>query len=145
MASNGTRPGRREGVRTCIYLPSVVSKQCVTGWEEKGAGVARNDLIEAYQNGRISRRAFVRGMMALGVSASVAVKLADGVRAAPGAQTKGAHRDDAYEDVYALPSTGTGAPGSGDTWVKPLAILGAGAALVAGGLRRLKGNPNTAE
>jgi hypothetical protein len=108
--------------------------------------VARNDLIEAYQNGRISRRAFVRGMMALGVSASVAVSLADGVRAAPGARKASLRSDDVYEDdVYELPSTGAGMSGSGDSWVKPLAILGAGAALVAGGLRRLKGSPTTAE
>jgi hypothetical protein len=145
MASDGACSGRREGVRTCIYLPLVVSKQCVTGWEEKGAGVARNDLIEAYQNGRISRRAFVRGMMALGASASVAVSLADGVRAAPGARKANLRSDDTYEDVYELPSTGAGVSGSGDSWVKPLAVLGAGAALVAGGLRRLKGSPNTAE
>jgi hypothetical protein len=107
--------------------------------------VARNDLIEAYQNGRISRRAFVRGMMALGVSASVAVSLADGVRAAPGARRSSLRGSDVYDDTYELPSTGIGASGSGDSWVKPLAVLGAGAALVAGGLRRLKGSPTTAE
>jgi hypothetical protein len=119
--------------------------RCVKGWEEKGAGVARNDLIEAYQNGRISRRSFVRGMMALGVSASVAVSLADGVRAAPGGGRSALRSDDAYEDdVYELPDTGAGM-GSSDSWVKPLAILGAGAALVAGGLRRLKGSTSTAE
>jgi hypothetical protein len=84
-------------------------------------------------------------MTALGVSASVAVSLADGVRAAPGARNRNVLRDDAYDDTYALPSTGSGTPGSGDSWVKPLAILGAGAALVAGGLRRLKGSPTTAE
>jgi hypothetical protein len=110
--------------------------------------VARNDLIEAYQNGRISRRSFVRGMMALGVSASVAVSLADGVRAAPGGRTtgrRGGAQDDTYDDdVYELPDTGAGM-GSGDSWIKPMAILGAGAALVAGGLRRLKGSTSTAE
>jgi hypothetical protein len=106
--------------------------------------VARNDLIEAYQNGRISRRSFVRGMMALGVSASVAVSLADGVRAAPGGKSGARRGSDVYDDVYELPTTGAG-PTSGDSWVKPLAILGAGAALVAGGLRRMKGAPSTAE
>lgn len=107
--------------------------------------MARNDLIEAYQNGRISRRSFVRGMMALGVSASVAVSLADGVRAAPGGRSAGFRSDDVYEDdVYELPDTGAGMT-SGDSWVKPMAILGAGAALVAGGLRRLKGSTSTAE
>src|SRR5215204_5459516 len=101
MPCDGDRPRREGGVRTCICLPSVVSMRCVTGWEEKGAGVARNDLIEAYQNGRISRRSFVRGMMALGVSASVAVSLADGVRAAPGGGRSALRSDDAYEDdVY---------------------------------------------
>jgi len=119
--------------------------RCVTGWEEKGVGVARNDLIEAYQNGRISRRAFVRGMMALGVSASVAVSLADGVAAAPAGRTSRVLSSDVYEDdVYELPDTGAGST-SGDSWVKPMAILGAGAALVAGGLRRLKGSTSTAE
>lgn len=110
--------------------------------------MARNDLIEAYQNGRISRRSFVRGMMALGVSASVAVSLADGVRAAPGGRASGfrsANADDVYEDdVYELPDTGTGTAAT-DSWLKPMAILGAGAALVAGGLRRLKGSTETAE
>jgi hypothetical protein len=109
--------------------------------------VARNDLIEAYQNGRISRRAFVRGMMALGVSASVAVSLADGVAAAPAGRTSGfrGSNADVYEDdVYELPDTGAGSA-SGDSWVKPMAILGAGAALVAGGLRRLKGSTSSAE
>jgi hypothetical protein len=102
-------------------------------------------LIEAYQNGRISRRTFVRGMMALGVSASVAVSLADGVRAAPGSKTASRRGRDVYDDVYELPSTGIGDSGSGDSWVKPMAILGAGAALVAGGLRRLKGSTSTTE
>ena len=110
--------------------------------------MARNDLIEAYQNGRISRRSFVRGMMALGVSASVAVSLADGVRAAPGGRAtgrRGGAQDDGYvDDVYELPDTGSGMD-SGDSWVKPMAILGAGAALVVGGLRRLKGSTSTAE
>src|SRR5215204_815126 len=129
MPCDGDRPRREGGVRTCISLPSVVSMWCVTGWEEKGVGVARNELIEAYQNGRISRRSFVRGMMALGVSASVAVRLADGVRAAPGSKSGAGHRSDVYDDVYELPDTGAG-PTSGDSWVKPLAILGAGAALV---------------
>jgi hypothetical protein len=114
------------------------------GWERKGVGVARNDLIEAYQNGRISRRSFVRGMMALGVSASVAVSLADGVRAAGNKGAASRRGSDVYDDVYELPTTGAG-PTSGDSWVKPLAILGAGAALVAGGLRRMKGAPSTAE
>jgi hypothetical protein len=138
-------PPGKGGVRTCICLPFVVSMRCVTGWEEKGAGVARNDLIEAYQNGRISRRSFVRGMMALGVSASVAVSLADGVRASSGPGKTMRRAEDAYaDDVYELPDTGAGM-GSGDSWVKPMAILGAGAALVAGGLRRLKGSTSTAE
>ena len=104
--------------------------------------MARNDLIEAYQNERISRRTFVRGMMALGVSASVAVTLADNVAtAAPARQTSDIYKDDVYE----LPTTGIGSADAGDSWVKLMAILGAGAAIVAGGLRRLKGSPSTAE
>lgn len=143
MLGNGARSCRKGGVRTCIYLPSVVSMRCVSGWEEKGAGVARNDLIEAYQNGRISRRTFVRGMMALGVSASVAVSLADGAGVASAAPAR--QSSDIYDDdVYELPTTGVG-PSTGDSWVKPMAILGAGAAIVAGGLRRLKGSTSTAE
>jgi hypothetical protein len=117
--------------------------------------MSRNELIEAYQSGRISRRTFIRGMVGIGLSVSVATVMADQLRAAPAAQTSddlaGAGVDDVYDDVYGTPTPpaepvtelpGTGSGNSSDrssNWMKPMAILGAGTALAAGALRRLKG------
>jgi hypothetical protein len=101
----------------------------------------------------MDRRAFIRGGVALGLSVSAAAALADRVRASSGG---GASRlspkfvgdvygDDTYEDdVYELPATGAGVTQSGSSW-KPLALLGAGAAVAAGAFRRLKGAESTAE
>jgi hypothetical protein len=44
-----------------------------------------------------------------------------------------------------VPATGAGGPASASAWTKPLAVLGAGAAIVAAGLRRIKGNDAKAE
>jgi hypothetical protein len=108
-------------------------------------------LIDAYRHGRIDRRAFIRGMVAVGMSVSLATALADQVRAAPapaGRISRVHGQDDIYEpddDIYepeapvALPSTGATDATSPSGWAKPLAVIGAGAALAAGAMRRLKG------
>jgi hypothetical protein len=116
------------------------------------------DLVRAYQEGRLSRRELIRGLVALGMSATVATALADRARAAsirPGAQQARGRAvgdvDDTYDDVYGpeapaeeevvtLPSTGAGRAESSSLLTKPIAIIGAGAAIAAAGLRRLKGS-----
>jgi hypothetical protein len=104
----------------------------------------------------MDRRAFIRGGVALGLSVSAAAALADRVRASStgGASRRSAkfvgdvYDDDTYgDDTYGpseLPSTGAGTASTSSSW-KPLAILGAGAAVAAGALRRLKGAESTAE
>lgn len=70
--------------------------------------MSRNELIDAYRRGRISRRMFIKGMTAVGVSAVAARKLADDLRAAPAPRSgRGAvaFQDDVYptptpDDVY---------------------------------------------
>lgn len=100
--------------------------------------MSRNQLIESYQSGRIGRRTFVKGMVGLGMSATLATALADKVRAA--STTSGSSSDDTYDPgtpVTGLPDTGVGqTPDSPANVGKTLAVLGAGAAAVAGILRR---------
>lgn len=103
--------------------------------------VSRNQLIDSYQSGRIGRRAFIKGMVGLGMSATLATALADKVRAASTASTAGS---DANSDIYdpgtpptALPATGTGRPASSSKSAgAALTVLAAGAAAAAGILRR---------
>jgi hypothetical protein len=119
--------------------------------------MTRNELVAAYQTGRIDRRSFIKGMTALGLSMSVASAMADRLRAAPAPasrftarfagddDTYGEPPDDTYEEpvddetggVTTLPSTGAG-DGPGRSWA-PLAALGGAAALIASRVRRLRG------
>ena len=118
--------------------------------------MTRNELVAAYQTGRIDRRTFIKGMTALGLSMSVASAMADRLRAAPattssrlsvrfaGDDTYGEPPDDTYEEpvdetggVTTLPSTGAG-DGPGRNWAAPLAALGGAAALMASRVRRLR-------
>jgi hypothetical protein len=130
--------------------------------------MSRNELIDAYRRGRISRRTFIKGMTAVGVSAGAAAVIADGVRvtAAPGGGTRpqwAAFAGDTYptptEDVYPtapataaptavattapatqLPSTGAGDGDEGSSLWKPVAVAGAAAAaFVAAKLRKVRG------
>jgi hypothetical protein len=61
---------------------------------------ARNQLIDAYLAGAIPRRAFVRGLTALGVSAGVAASYAVALK--PGPATVAA---DDLDDYYSDPNT----------------------------------------
>lgn len=111
--------------------------------------MSRAELLDAYRRGTLSRRGFVRGMGALGVSIATANHLADQVAAS----TKPA--DDVYDadrhtapkptpasapaTVIELPSTGTGADARPEsTRMKILGLMGASAALAATGFRRLR-------
>ena len=106
--------------------------------------MSRNELIDAYRRGRISRRTFVKGMTAAGVSVLVAEKIADDVRSAPGrraGQGTVAFEGDVYPTVAPtaaatqpptqLPSTGAGDGDSGSSLWKPVAVAGAAAAAFA--------------
>ena len=73
--------------------------------------MSRSELTDAYVSGRISRRSFVRGMVALGASVPVAMALADKVSAAPGGAARISRSSDVYPDPYPWPPK-TGLPGS---------------------------------
>jgi hypothetical protein len=67
--------------------------------------MSRYELIDAYIAGTINRRAFVRGLIALGVSAGVAASYA--VALQPAAAAQGGYDYDDY-DSYGTNSTGGG-------------------------------------
>jgi len=105
--------------------------------------MSRQDLIQAYVSGRISRRAFLRGMAAVGMSLTTAAALADDLRAAPAPGSPPRGGRDVYGDVYGgvttLPATGsgdTGGHGGSSAWAKPLAAAGVAAAFAAAKLRK---------
>lgn len=123
--------------------------------------MSRSELTDAYVSGRISRRSFVRGMVALGASVPVAMALADKVSAAPGGVTRMSRSADVYPDPYpwppkpvkpvypvkpvkpapaavtTLPATGV-AQQDQSSIVAPLAAGAAAAALVALRMRQSK-------
>ena len=123
--------------------------------------MSRSELTDAYVSGRISRRSFVRGMVALGASVPVAMALADKVSAAPSGGARGvrAASSDVYPDpfprpphhhhhpkpapapapvtVTTLPATGV-AEQDKSSVVAPLAAGAAAAALVALRMRQPK-------
>jgi hypothetical protein len=104
--------------------------------------MSQPELVDAYRSGRIGRRAFVRGLVGLGMSLSVATAMADRVRAQAGTPVASPTPDDVYDPGTDVPVTtlpNTGATDSSDatgTVAKTLAVLGGGAAVVAGLLRR---------
>lgn len=121
--------------------------------------MSRSELTDAYVSGRISRRSFVRGMVALGASVPVAMALADKVSAAPSGGARGvrASSSDVYPDPYPYPPhhhhhpkpapapvTVTTLPATGvaeqdkSSVVAPLAAGAAAAALVALRMRQPK-------
>jgi hypothetical protein len=119
--------------------------------------------MTAYQAGRISRRTFIRGMAALGLSVSVATALAESIEAAPaGGGNRGQARavgmpdeprDDTYGEaphrhrhhetgtgaVTTLPETGIGQSQSSGSGLLKTGMVAGAAALIAGGYRKLKG------
>ena len=58
--------------------------------------MSRRELVDAYVSGAINRRTFVRGLTALGLTASVAASHAVALQPAAAKKRKG---DDFYEDV----------------------------------------------
>ena len=58
-----------------------------------GLGMSKEELLDAYVEGRISRRLFIRGLTALGISQSSAILHAAALR--PGST---ALADDLYDD-----------------------------------------------
>jgi hypothetical protein len=60
---------------------------------ERGWGMSKEELLNAYVEGRISRRSFIRGLTAIGISQSSAVLHAAALR--PGST---ALADDLYDD-----------------------------------------------
>jgi len=123
--------------------------------------MSRSELTDAYVSGRISRRSFVRGMVALGASVPVAMALADKVSAAPAGVGRINRSSDVYPDPYphphphphpkppapapapapaavtTLPATGV-AQQDQSSIVAPLAAGAAAAALVALRMRQPK-------
>jgi hypothetical protein len=131
--------------------------------------MSRNELIDAYRRGRISRRTFVKGMTAAGFSLAAANHAADNLRAAPapGGGRSGAlygvvpTPDDVYPTVAptaaatsaptatggatggttTLPNTGVGDSDSGSSLWKPVAVAGAAAvAFAASRWRKIRGS-----
>ncbi len=107
--------------------------------------MSRSELTDAYVSGRISRRSFVRGMVALGASVPVAMALADKVSASQSLS-------EVYPDPYpvplepvkpvkpvvnVLPATGV-AEQDKSSIVAPLAAGAAAAALIALRMRQPK-------
>lgn len=119
--------------------------------------MSRSELTDAYVSGRISRRSFVRGMVALGASVPVAMALADKVGAAGGSTARISRSSDVYPDPYphphphpkppappapapavtTLPATGV-AEQDKSSVVLPMAAGAAAAALVALRMRQPK-------
>lgn len=115
--------------------------------------MSRNELTDAYVSGRISRRSFVRGMVALGASVTAAVALADDISAATGGRARltARHQDDVYNGdddddnggVTQLPETGVGDSEGASSLAKPAMAAGAAAAaLVALRMRQPKTSEN---
>lgn len=107
--------------------------------------MSREELEYAYKRGRLSRRDFVRGLTAAGLSIAAANRMADQTMAAPGESSEvrsaATHRDDVYDvpkQVTALPSTGAGATETSSRSERSgiLGLLGVSAALAALGIRK---------
>lgn len=114
--------------------------------------MSQPELVDAYRSGRIGRRVFVKGLVGLGMSVSVATAMADRVRAQSGTPVASPTPDDVYDPetevpVTSLPNTGATDSGSSAGAVgKTLAIAGAGVAAIAGLLHRKSKQANeTAE
>jgi hypothetical protein len=74
--------------------------------------MSRNELVDAYIAGTINRRAFVRGLTALGISAGVAASYA--VALQPAEAAPGDYDYDYYDDGANVPGGTTRADSDGD-------------------------------
>ena len=61
--------------------------------------MSREELVSGYTSGRLSRRVFVKGLVALGVTGTAAVAYANALAAAPAATPRQTLSADVY-DVY---------------------------------------------
>ncbi len=61
--------------------------------------MSREELVAGYASGRVSRRVFVKGLVALGVTGTAAVAYANALAAAPASTPRQAVSADVY-DVY---------------------------------------------
>lgn len=85
--------------------------------------MSREELAVAYVNGHVSRRMFIKRLMALGVTAGAAIAYAESLGAPPGSRAAAA-----ADDLYQEPD-----PDDGDTGVDAAgAGVGAGAGANAG-------------
>ena len=60
--------------------------------------MSREELVEGYASGRVSRRVFVKGLVALGVTGTAAVAYANALGATPAPRAGSVHAD--VYDVY---------------------------------------------
>jgi len=75
--------------------------------------MSREELVEAYVDGRVGRRVFMKSLVALGVSAAAAVTYADALSAAVAPTAGAAAIADGY-DMYDMGTeTGSGSEGDG--------------------------------
>ena len=77
---------------SCLLPSSVLNDPKYRAYE-RGRGMSKEELLDAYVEGRISRRSFIRGLTAIGISQSSAVLHAAALR--PGST---ALADDLYDD-----------------------------------------------
>jgi hypothetical protein len=70
-----------------------------TGRTRRRGVMSRQDLVDAYVSGQVGRRAFVRGLVALGVSASAAAAYADALKPS---ETEAADLQDLYVPIGIL-------------------------------------------
>jgi hypothetical protein len=95
--------------------------------------LSREDLVDSYVHGRISRRLFVRGLVALGVSAGAAATYADSLSAAaaPRAASPAAATDDYYpqEPTSSTSTTTTVAGGAAEVGAGEAGVSGAAGAV----------------
>lgn len=110
--------------------------------------MSRGELVDAYQAGKLGRRAFIQGLTALGASMAAANHLADQVHAAPkpSEDVYGGVVDAEPEEgnqLTSLPSTGAGQVADDEGQVpgtRFLGLAGASAAIAAAWLRRWRRN-----
>lgn len=93
----------------------------------------KHELVEAYLEGRLDRRDFVRRLTALGVSAGAATIYAASLSDSAAAAVQGTYGQPGPK----LPTVGSGsARATSRKWTTPLVVAGAGAAAFVAGIWR---------